>query len=165
MQRAEVERTMRFVVFGHASHEALLAPFLGLCGKALFLPVTEAMLSRIDQGDLFEVDALLARRLTSADFLTCTPRAWQPLPLLGIPGATVENEMLITTPTRGSSACRVQCAREVRQATAERFGVWRKVRAPQGGMPANGRAPRGDRQCNRKIPPKFARTGKGEMVG
>lgn len=93
IQRAEVERTMRFVVFGHASHEALLAPFPGLCGKALFLPVTEAMLIRIDHGDLLEADALLARRLASADFLTCTPRAWQPLPLLGIPGATVANEM------------------------------------------------------------------------
>jgi hypothetical protein len=27
---------------------------------------------------------------------------------------------------------------------------WRKVRAPQDRMPANGRAPRGDGKCNRK---------------
>mgnify|MGYP000420307001 CR=1 FL=1 len=29
---------------------------------------------------------------TSADYLRCTPRDLQPLPLLGIPGATTENE-------------------------------------------------------------------------
>lgn len=91
-QRAELKRTTRFIVFGHASHEALLAPFHGLCGKALFLSVTAAMLGKIDHGDLTEVDAMLTRRLASADFLTCAPRDFQPLPLLGIPGATVENE-------------------------------------------------------------------------
>jgi len=88
-QRAELKRTTRFIVFGHASHEALMAPFQGLCGKALFLPVTAAMLARFDHGGLAGVDALLARRLASADF---SPHDWQPLPLLGIPGATVENE-------------------------------------------------------------------------
>jgi hypothetical protein len=40
----------------------------------------------------------------------------------------------------------------------------RKVRAPQGRMPANGRASRGDGKCNRKIPPRSAescRAGNG----
>jgi hypothetical protein len=44
------------------------------------------------------------------------------------------------TTTSGSSARRVECAREVRQATADHESGWRKVRAPQGRMPANGRA-------------------------
>ena len=40
----------------------------------------------------------------------------------------------------------------------------RKVRAPQGRMPANGRASRGDGKCNRKTPPRSAesrRAGNG----
>ena len=39
---------------------------------------------------------------------------------------------------------------EVRQAAAVHFSAWRKVRAPESRMPANGRAPRGDRQWHRK---------------
>ena len=38
----------------------------------------------------------------------------------------------------------------------------RKVRTPQGRVPANGRASRGDGKCHRNIPPASA--GKGEMV-
>ena len=36
-RRAELLRSTRFLVFGHASHDALAAPFVGLCGKALFI--------------------------------------------------------------------------------------------------------------------------------
>ncbi len=90
MRREALCRTTRFIVFGHASHEALMSPFNGLCGKAVFLPLTEASLATCDHADTAGVDLLLARRLASADF---SPRDWQPLPLLGIPGATPENEV------------------------------------------------------------------------
>ncbi len=89
MRREALCRTTRFIVFGHASHEALMSPFSGLCGKAVFLPLTEASLATFDHADTAVVDLLLARRLASTDF---SPRDWQPLPLLGIPGATPENE-------------------------------------------------------------------------
>lgn len=88
-RREELCRTTRFIVFGHASHEALISPFNGLCGKALFLPMTEASLARFDHAGNAVMDELLAHRLTSADF---SPRDWQPLPLLGIPGATAKNK-------------------------------------------------------------------------
>lgn len=90
-RRALLERTTRFVVFGHASHAALLAPFHGLCGKALFLPADEVLLAAIDRGDMAALDAALARRLATTDFSLRSPRDLQALPLLGIPGATAEN--------------------------------------------------------------------------
>lgn len=81
-RRAELISTTRFLVFGHGSHDALRTPYPGLCGKALFLDVPcDKPLEEIDQG--------LARRIAIADF---SPRDWQPLPLLGIPGATPDNE-------------------------------------------------------------------------
>lgn len=89
MRRAELPHTTRFMLFGHASHDALRAPYIGACGKALFLPVAAADLRAIDAGDFAAVDALLAQRLLHDDLF---PRMWRPLPLLGIPGATAENE-------------------------------------------------------------------------
>lgn len=82
-RRAELMATTCFVVFGHGSLDALQAPFVGLCGKALFV-------GPADEGD--DLDAALARRLASADFSTATRDALQPLPLLGIPGATPDND-------------------------------------------------------------------------
>ena len=88
-RREKLLRTARFLVFGHASHDALAAPFVGLCGKALFVDVDEAWLNLPDQAALAALDARLAVLFDTRGF---SPRDWQPLPLLGIPGATVDNE-------------------------------------------------------------------------
>lgn len=90
--RAELQRTTRFIVFGHASHEALMAPFHGLCGKALFVPLAAKELALIDSAGPAHLDEALARRLASADYLLRSPRDLHALPLLGIPGATTDNE-------------------------------------------------------------------------
>ena len=91
-RREELLATTRFVLFGHASHDALRSPFVGLCGKALFIETDAAGLSGIDRGDLGRLDAALARRLASADFCEPPRHRWQPLPLLGIPGLTSASE-------------------------------------------------------------------------
>ena len=88
-RRAELLRTTRFIVFGHASHDLLGAPFVGLCGKALFLDVAATWLDQPPAQLLARLDAGLAEMLAIGDF---APHDWQPLPLLGIPGATAENE-------------------------------------------------------------------------
>lgn len=88
-RRDELQRSMRFVVFGHASHEALVAPFIGLCGKALFIDVDAAWLSLPEADALAALDARLAELFDTRSY---SPRDWQPLPLLGIPGATTDNE-------------------------------------------------------------------------
>ena len=79
-RRAELLASTRFLFFGHASRDALRAPFFGLCGKALRIEA--------DGSDLTAVDSELERRLASADF----SERWPVLPLLGIPGLTAENE-------------------------------------------------------------------------
>lgn len=89
-RREELLCSTRFLVFGHASHDALAAPFVGLCGKALFLEVDAAWLELPEQAARSELDARLATRFDTGDF---SPRDWQPLPLLGIPGATADNEL------------------------------------------------------------------------
>jgi len=88
-RRAELLQTTGFVVFGHASHDVLAAPFVGLCGKALFIEVDQAWLALPEAIALAALDSRLAALLANRDF---SPRDWQPLPLLGIPGATTENE-------------------------------------------------------------------------
>lgn len=88
-RRGELLRSTRFIVFGHASHDALAAPFVGLCGKALFLDVDTAWLELSETAALASLDRRMATLFDSGNF---SPRDWQPLPLLGIPGATVDNE-------------------------------------------------------------------------
>lgn len=88
-RRDALRRTTRFIVFGHASHDALVAPFVGLCGKALFVEVDRAWLDLPEATALAGLDARVAALFDTGDF---SPRDWQPLPLLGIPGATKDNE-------------------------------------------------------------------------
>lgn len=88
-RREELLRSTRFLLFGHASHDALALPYVGLCGKALFMEVGAAWLDLPDAAACAELDTRLAARFDTDEF---SPRDWQPLPLLGIPGATPENE-------------------------------------------------------------------------
>ena len=87
---AEVIRCMRFVIFGHATYELALKPFRGLTAKAVLYPVAEDWLSMPMQAQLEAVDGMLATDLVSGRYTR--PRDFQPLPLLGIPGATPDNE-------------------------------------------------------------------------
>ncbi len=77
--RASVRRA-RFHLFGHASRDALRAPFPGLCGKLI----------RIEPADDTPeaLDGALAARLAGVDFA----RRWPVIPLLGIPGITPASE-------------------------------------------------------------------------
>ena len=89
-RRTEVVRAMRFFVFGHATYESLLSPFRGLTAKAILYGIDESWLRLAIDAQLAAVDTWLA-----ADFgrgLFTHPRDFQPLPLLGIPGVTADNE-------------------------------------------------------------------------
>lgn len=88
-RRAELLGSTRFFVFGHASHDQLGAPFVGLCGKALFI---EFAPDELPCAALDVIDARLAQQLAAQEW---SPRDWQPLPLLGIPGATADNEAAV----------------------------------------------------------------------
>ncbi|OIR03793.1 hypothetical protein GALL_139730 [mine drainage metagenome] len=88
-RRADVLSSLRVYVFGHASFDMLRTPHLGLCAKALFLHVDHDWLAAPPETQLADVDARMAQRF-SGDF-SPRPRDFQPLPLLGIPGATADN--------------------------------------------------------------------------
>lgn len=87
-RRAELDCKLRFIVFGHAVYDRLRAPFFGLCGKALFMPLPEPALR--SSSLLAELDQCIAGRFADATFLA-SPRDLSPLPLLGIPGVVADN--------------------------------------------------------------------------
>jgi hypothetical protein len=87
-RRADVERSMRFLVFGHGLLDKLRAPFVGLTGHALVLDVAPSAVELPPPLLAAELDARLA---ASIDALG-SPRALAPLPLLGIPGWWTANE-------------------------------------------------------------------------
>jgi hypothetical protein len=89
-RRADVQRRLGVFVVGHALHDQLRAPFAGLCGKALLLEVPPEWFAESMSVQAEAVDAAVARLL--ADASACArPRQFQPLPVLGVPGAAPEN--------------------------------------------------------------------------
>lgn len=88
--RDEVIAHMRFVVFGHATYEALLSPFRGLTAKAVLFEADDAWFALPPAAQLDTVDARLAADLAGGRY--GRPRDFQPLPLLGIPGVTPDSE-------------------------------------------------------------------------
>jgi hypothetical protein len=89
-QRAAVQQDMRFVIFGHATYEQLLAPYRGLTAKAVLYEISEDWLRWSEEEQLVELDARLAADLASGRY--ARPGDFQPLPLLGIPGLIADNE-------------------------------------------------------------------------
>lgn len=89
-RREDVMRAMRFVVFGHATYEALLAPYRGLTAKGVLYEVAEDWLRQPEASQLAELDRRLAADLAGGCYQR--PRDLQPLPLLGIPGVVPDNE-------------------------------------------------------------------------
>lgn len=89
-RRREVIEGMRFFVFGHATYEQLLAPFRGMTAKAVLYEVDAGWLEAPPAQQLADVDALLAADLAAGRY--ASPRELQPVPLLGIPGMTPDNE-------------------------------------------------------------------------
>ncbi len=90
-RRADVVRRTRFLGFGHALHEKLLAPFHGLTAKVIVIELAPEGLAAPPAEWMHALDAALAARLGSAETLAST-RALAPLPVLGIPGWWPANE-------------------------------------------------------------------------
>jgi hypothetical protein len=88
-RRADVRRDTRFLVFGHALHEKLLAPFRGLTAKVLVIEVEPAALAAPAVELLRRVDLETAAAMAPALVST---RALAPLPVQGIPGWWPANE-------------------------------------------------------------------------
>lgn len=90
-RRADVLAAMRFKVLGHAIHEQALAPYKGVTAKALVVEVTRADLALPDDAFATLLDERAAAHFAAPGALAST-RTLHPLPILGIPGWTSENE-------------------------------------------------------------------------
>jgi hypothetical protein len=75
----------RVFVFGHALAEKLLAPFVGLTAKAVFIGVAESF-HRLDLDGQREMLDDQAAALLRAPGSFASPRDLAPLPVLGMPG-------------------------------------------------------------------------------
>ncbi len=84
-RRAEVLRSMRFYVFGHAIYEKALEPYKGVTAKALIVDAAPGLLETPLARQLPELDARAADYFAGPQALAST-RNLSPLPILGIPG-------------------------------------------------------------------------------
>jgi hypothetical protein len=89
--RAEVRRSMRFHVFGHAIYEKALEPYPGVTAKALIVAIDASTFAAPMERQLAELDASAAAHFSVAQALAST-RSLSPLPVLGVPGWDPANE-------------------------------------------------------------------------
>jgi hypothetical protein len=89
-RRSEVQARLRLFVFGHGSYDMLRKPHIGVCAKATFLQVEPGWEGLLLAEQVAAVDARLAQNF-AAD-TPIRPRDFAPLPLLGMPGATPDND-------------------------------------------------------------------------
>lgn len=90
-RRADVGRSMRFHLFGHALYEKALAPYKGVTGKSVIVDVSAKEFERPLPQQLATLDAQLARSFADMRSLAAT-EDYAPLPILGVPGWTADNE-------------------------------------------------------------------------
>jgi hypothetical protein len=90
-RRQQVILQMQFYLFGHALYEKALRPYRGMTGKIFILMVENNFFTKAVKQKIEAVDLLLAELILSKE-LSELKREFFPLPLLGVPGWTVENE-------------------------------------------------------------------------
>lgn len=87
--RGQVQDSMRFHIFGHGLYEKAMQPYVGMTGHGLLVRVEQALLDRPIDQQRAHLDFLVAAHL--ADHCHDTGKL-SPVPLLGIPGWTADNE-------------------------------------------------------------------------
>ncbi|HUX90038.1 MAG TPA: DUF3025 domain-containing protein [Gallionellaceae bacterium] len=90
-RREQVRSAMGFYIFGHGLYEKTLQPYVGMTGQGLVLHVSEDFFNLALAAQLHYLDVRLAEYLH--DPVHClSPRELNPVPLLGVPGWSPENE-------------------------------------------------------------------------
>lgn len=90
-RRHETMAGMKFILFGHSLYEKALQPYIGMTGKGLVLKVDDAFLLQPTHLQVAELDNRVAELFANPQTITTT-RNFYPVPLLGMPGWTAENE-------------------------------------------------------------------------
>jgi len=89
--RTQWDHHISAFMFGHANYEMATKPYLGLTGKALFLPVTSDFF-RLSLKQQYKVlDTVLYQQIIDNQLLI-NNKALSPMPFLGIPGWFTDNE-------------------------------------------------------------------------
>ena len=91
VRRQALPSQMSFYIFGHGLYEKAMQPYIGLTGQGLLLPVPSAFFTWPLAQRLIFLDAAVAKYLSDAN-RGCDTRELTPVPLLGIPGWSLENE-------------------------------------------------------------------------
>ena len=90
-RRVQVQSSMGFFLFGHGLYEKALHPYTGMTGQGLLLAVEPAFFTWPLTQQLAYLDDQLAGYLAIAEHC-CSTRELTPVPLLGVPGWSAENE-------------------------------------------------------------------------
>ncbi|MFA6972425.1 MAG: DUF3025 domain-containing protein [Gallionella sp.] len=90
-RREEVQAGMGFYIFGHGLYEKARQPYVGMTGQGLLLAVDPSFFSWPQAQQLAHLDTLLADYLADPQHCSST-RELSPVPLLGVPGWTVDND-------------------------------------------------------------------------
>ena len=78
-------------IFGHGLYEKALQPYIGMTGQGVVLAVEQDFFIWALPQQLAHLDTLLADRLALPEYGKST-RELSPVPLLGVPGWTADNE-------------------------------------------------------------------------
>lgn len=89
-KREQVKTEMAFYLFGHGLYEKALQPYVGMTGQGLLLAVEPAYFGWSLNQQLAHLDLLLANHLAAPEHCRNT-RDLAPVPLLGVPGWTEDN--------------------------------------------------------------------------
>jgi hypothetical protein len=89
--REQVRAEMDFYIFGHGLYEKALQPYVGMTGQGLVVEVATEFFSWTLPQRLSYLDEKLADYLLQPEH-GLSPRALHPVPLLGMPGWSKDNE-------------------------------------------------------------------------
>jgi hypothetical protein len=90
-RREQVRSEMGFYLFGHGLYEKARQPYIGMTGQGLLLAVERAFFTWPQAQQLAHLDSRVADYLAEAEHCRST-RELAPVPLLGVPGWTVDND-------------------------------------------------------------------------
>ena len=89
--RERLRTRARFMLFGHALHEKMLRPFIGITGRGILLDANQGLLDAPLREQLAVIDEMAAACISSPDRFVAT-RELAVVPVLGVPGWCAENE-------------------------------------------------------------------------
>ena len=90
-QREQVKSAMGFYIIGHGLYEKALQPYVGMTGQGLLLAVEPTFFNWPLNEQMAHLDMLIADHLATPEHCRNT-RDLSPVPLLGVPGWTEDNE-------------------------------------------------------------------------